>query len=122
VFTLVPLVVARQAIRKVSLRLRVLLLAAALIAAAPNLMTLSIVVGNGNAARAGERILDVEAPGFRAGSAWGAVLAAVVALGLFGAGWKWRRDRRQLKSLRSERRAAEAVKRAEAAERDDGEA
>jgi hypothetical protein len=121
VFTLVPLVIARQAFRKVSMSLRVVFLAGALLAAAPNLMTLSIVLGHGNAAHAGERILDVEAPGFRAGSAWGAVLAALVAGGLFVGSWRWRRDRRQLKSLRSEHRAAEAGKRAERTQRGDGE-
>ena len=34
----------------------------------PNLMTLSIVLGGNNAAHAGQRIMDVEAPGFRGAS------------------------------------------------------
>ena len=43
-------------------------------------MTLGIVLGTGNAAHAGERILDVEAPAFR-----GATLAgALIALGMIG--------------------------------------
>lgn len=38
------------------------------LAAIPNLLTLAVVAGGGNGAHAGERIFDVEAPGFRAAS------------------------------------------------------
>ena len=44
--------------------------------ALPNLMTLSIVLGTGNAAHAGDRTLDVEAPAFRGASLVGALVAA----------------------------------------------
>ena len=44
----------------------------------PNLMTLSIVVGRGNAAHAGDRTLDVDAPAFRGGTLAGAILAALL--------------------------------------------
>ncbi len=47
----------------------------ALVLAIPNLMTLGIVLGTGNAAHAGERILDVEAPAFRGASLAGALVA-----------------------------------------------
>jgi MFS family permease len=40
----------------------------------PNLFLLGIVFGSGNAAHAGERILDVEGPGFRGASLVGAIL------------------------------------------------
>lgn len=113
VFTLVPLMIARQALRRMRLKLRLGVLVLALVSAAPNLMTLAIVLGSGNAAHAGERTLDVDGPGFRAGSAWGAVIALILALGLFVWTWKWRRDRRQLRSLKSEKRAAEAERRAQ---------
>ena len=52
----------------------------AIVLAAPNLMTLGIVLGGGNAAHAGQRTLDVEAPDFRTSSLIGA-LVAVAALG-----------------------------------------
>lgn len=52
----------------------------ALILAAPNLATLGIVMGSGNAAHAGERIMDVDAPGFRGGSLVGAIGGLVVVL------------------------------------------
>ncbi|RMI29819.1 permease [Nocardia stercoris] len=52
----------------------------AIAAALPNLMTLSIVWGRSDAAHAGERILDVEAPGFRGASLAGAILALALLL------------------------------------------
>jgi multisubunit Na+/H+ antiporter MnhB subunit len=52
----------------------------AVIVAAPNLMTLTIVLGASNAAHAGERVLDVDAPGFRGATLIGAIIAAVIAL------------------------------------------
>lgn len=77
-FTVVPLFVARFALRRGrAWKRRALIVAAALVLAAPNLTTLGIVVGTGSGAHAGERTLDVEAPGFRAGTLIGAVLAAV---------------------------------------------
>ncbi|MFN0156378.1 MAG: hypothetical protein ACKVUT_18540 [Gaiella sp.] len=55
---------------------------ASLVFAMPNLLTLGIVVGTGNAAHAGERTLDVEAPAFRYAS-----LAGALAAGLLVAAW-----------------------------------
>jgi hypothetical protein len=52
----------------------------ALILAIPNVMTLGIVLGTGNAAHAGERTLDVNAPAFRGASLAG----ALIALGMIG--------------------------------------
>jgi MFS family permease len=82
VFTLLPLLAARWAFHKRrpwktwgALSLVVLLLAA------PNLLTLGIVIGNGNAAHAGERTLDVDAPGYRDATLAG-VLSAVLILAL----------------------------------------
>jgi hypothetical protein len=66
----------------------------ALIIAIPNLMTLSIVLGESSAAHAGQRILDVDAPAFRGASLVGAIVAVVAFLavtGLFG----WRRWQRR---------------------------
>ena len=54
----------------------------AIVLALPNLFTLGIVLGSGNASHAGERTLDVEAPGFRGGCLAGAIIA-VVAFALF---------------------------------------
>lgn len=66
------------------------LLIGTLATAFPNLMTLWIVWGTGNSAHAGERVLDVDGPGFRGGSLVGAVLGALLFL---VAAWAlWRRD------------------------------
>ncbi|MFN8122687.1 MAG: permease [Thermoleophilia bacterium] len=78
----------------------------ALIVALPNLMTLAIVVGTGNAAHGGERTMDVEAPLFRGFSLVGALLA-VAAVGF----WRYQRfshvrTRRQNARLRKDLDAA----------------
>ncbi|MFC9896078.1 permease [Nocardia sp. NPDC127579] len=52
----------------------------AIVIALPNLMTLAIVTGNDNAAHAGERILDVDAPAFRGATLVGVIIAVVVFL------------------------------------------
>ncbi|MEU2258000.1 permease [Nocardia xishanensis] len=54
----------------------------AVLVAIPNLMTLSIVLGNSSAAHAGERVLDVDAPAFRGACLAGAIIAALVFSGV----------------------------------------
>ncbi|MEV4241288.1 MULTISPECIES: permease [unclassified Nocardia] len=66
----------------------------ALIIAIPNLMTLSIVLGESSAAHAGQRILDVDAPAFRGASLVGAIVAVVVFLAVAGL-LAWRRWQRR---------------------------
>lgn len=99
VFTLLPLLVARQAFRDVPWKVRLAALVGAVLLALPNLMTLGIVMGTGSGAHAGERILDVDGPGFRTATAFGAVGA--VALFAVAAVWLWlrARDRRRVDTL-----------------------
>jgi hypothetical protein len=79
VFTLLPLAVLVLILRwRTAWRWVVFAIALAVTLALPNLMTLGIVVGRGNAAHAGDRILDVEAPAFRGGTLAGALLACVL--------------------------------------------
>ena len=83
VFTLLPLALLWWGLRHVSRwKTRLWVVAGAIALALPNLLTLGIVIGRGNAAHAGERTLDVEAPGFRGAALVGAVVAvsALVAL------------------------------------------
>src|SRR4249919_3484226 len=69
VFTVVPIVVLLLILRwRRTTRTVVVAVALALLIALPNLMTLGIVIGRGNAAHAGDRVLDVEAPAFRGGT------------------------------------------------------
>jgi len=100
VFTLLPLVVLWLAFRTLrSWRKRVVGLGVAILLAAPNLLTLGIVIGTGNGAHAGDRILDVEAPGFRGGTLGGALLAIASAVGVMYLLGSRRRARRRVDSL-----------------------
>lgn len=79
IFTLLPLFVAMRGFRKRrSWKAYLGFLVLTLLLAAPNLMTLGIVIGTGKAAHAGERTLDVDAPGFRGATLAGAIVAALV--------------------------------------------
>jgi hypothetical protein len=68
----------------------------ALLFALPNLMTLSVVFGGNSAAHAGERIMDVDAPGFRGASLVGTIVAALVFVGVVVLTIQYRRRGRQL--------------------------
>jgi len=84
---------------------RVIAVIAALLAllfALPNLMTLSIVLGGNSAAHAGQRIMDVEAPGFRGASLVGAIIAALVFVGVVALTVQYRRRGRQLAKARAQ--------------------
>lgn len=63
----------------------------ALVLASPVLVTLGIVLGTGDAAHAGDRTLDVEAPWFRGGMLIGVLAAFAVALWVW---WEARSGRR----------------------------
>ena len=77
VFTFLPLVLILLILRwRRTWKTIVVALALGILVALPNLMTLSIVLGTGNAAHAGDRTLDVEAPAFRGASLVGALVAA----------------------------------------------
>jgi hypothetical protein len=79
VFTFLPIVVLLLVLRwRRTTRTVIVAFVLAVFLALPNLMTLSIVVGRGNAAHAGDRVLDVEAPAFRGGTLAGAILAVLL--------------------------------------------
>ncbi len=111
VFTLVPLLVIAQIRRGfLSWTWRIIVLVVAVLLAVPNWLTLAVVFGTNKAAHAGERIFDVDAPGFRTATAIGAIVGGVVALILVGASMRLARRRRQVKDLKgqlSEREQAE---------------
>jgi hypothetical protein len=82
-FTALPLLVLWRGLRRRRpWKTWAVFVGVAILLALPNLFTLGIVLGSGNASHAGERTLDVEAPGFRGGSLAGAI-TAVVAFALF---------------------------------------
>ncbi len=99
VFTALPLAVAWWAFRRRrGRRTWIVAGAVAVLLAIPNLMTLSIVVGTGSASHAGERILDVEGPGFRGATLAGALLGALL-VGMFA----YQRAQRTRQSRRASR-------------------
>jgi hypothetical protein len=83
VFTLLPLLVGRWGFHKRRpWKTWAAFAAGTVLAAAPNLLTLGVVIGRRGAAHAAERTLDVDAPGFRNSSLAGAIVAilALVAI------------------------------------------
>lgn len=70
--------------------------------AIPNLLTLTVVLGGNSAAHAGERTMDVDAPGFRGASLWGAIIGVVVfALAVF-LQYRYRRRGEEVTRLRND--------------------
>jgi hypothetical protein len=110
VFTLLPLVVLWLAFRLLhTWRRRAVLLGVAVLLAAPNLLTLGIVLGTGNGAHAGDRTLDVEAPAFRGGTLAGALLAAACVGGAWYVLGSNRRARRRSDALEASRRTTRSA-------------
>jgi hypothetical protein len=104
VFTFVPLLLLVQVRRRFfNWTWRIVVAVVALLLAAPNWLTLSVVAGNSRAAHAGERIFDVDAPGFRAGTLIGVCVAAVLAILLTAASITTKRRKNEVKRLRGER-------------------
>jgi hypothetical protein len=112
-FTALPLAVVGIAVRRRRpWKTWVGLFVVAALLALPNLLTLGIVLGNGKAAHAGQRTLDVDAPGFR-GATLGGALAAVFAVVL----WEYLRFSRgrardQVRRLRARLKAREEAAKA----------
>ena len=90
--------------------------AGAAVLAIPNLLTLGIVIGSGDAAHAGERTLDVEAPYFRASTLIGAIAAAVIVAVLAYIAWMRKRGKATERRLRAELRARDTVESADTKE------
>jgi ABC-type Fe3+ transport system permease subunit len=122
VFVALPLLVLRIAFRRRRpWRWWLVGVLVALLLATPNLLTLGIVLGRGNAAHAGDRTLDVEAPAFRTSVLIGAIVAVAAAVGVEYLVASRRRAHRETRRLQDrldehERAAAEAEPRPPAAD------
>lgn len=80
-FSVIPLLIARQALRRrLSFAARLVILTVALALALPNIATLSIHFGSGDSAHAGQRIFDVDAPGIIVGTYVGVGIGVAVFL------------------------------------------
>jgi hypothetical protein len=103
VFTLLPYLMLRWTFsRRRPLKRWAIATGLALLLALPNLLTLGIVLGSSKAAHAGERTLDVDAPGFRASTLAGAIAAVVASLAVEYLFTSRRRAKRSVGSLRAE--------------------
>lgn len=102
VFSFLPLIVLAQARhRAFSWPAKGLIVLIAAVLTAPNLMTLGIAIGTSPAAQAGDRTMDVTAPGFRYASLWGVVLGTLAAVVVVTVSILWERRSRELKLLRA---------------------
>lgn len=104
VFTVIPLLLLFQVRRQFfSWTWRGIVALIAIVLAAPNWLTLSVVAGNSNAAHAGERIFDVDAPGFRWATLIGVIAGAVVAIATTALSMRLKRRKAEVERLRGER-------------------
>lgn len=102
VFTFLPLIVLAQARhRAFSWKAKAIIVLVAAALTAPNLMTLGIAIGNGAATHAGQRTMDVTAPGFRQATLWGVIIGAVAAAAVITFSILWDRRGDELKTLRA---------------------
>ncbi|MRK02712.1 hypothetical protein GEV27_14430 [Aeromicrobium sp. S22] len=104
VFSLVPLLMLFQLRHRFySWTWRGILAVVAIVLAAPNWLTLSVVAGNSRAAHAGERIMDVDAPGFRAATLIGVIAGVALAVIITVLSMRLKARRTEVKRLRTER-------------------
>jgi hypothetical protein len=109
VFTLLPIVVLWRGFRRRRpWRYALGFAIVAVLLASPNLVTLGTVLGTGNAAHAGERTLDVEAPAYRTSVLIGAITAVAVFAFLYYLLFSRRLARGRVAKLRERLRVGEA--------------
>jgi len=103
-FTFVPLLLLFQIRRRFfTWTWRGIVAVVAVVLAAPNWLTFMVVAGNSNAAHAGERIFDVEAPGFRWATLIGVVVGGLLAIVTTGTSMRLSNRRKQIDKLKAER-------------------
>ncbi len=107
-FTIVPLIALALGWRfRGGFKRALIFIVLAVVLAAPNLATLGIVLGSGNAAHAGERILDVNGPGVRGGTLVGSVVGALLLIAFLALASSRRRNKRKARSLAQDLKARE---------------
>ncbi len=99
VCSLVPLIIARQALRGFGFPVRLTILALAALVALPNIATLAIHFGSGKGAHAGQRIFDVDVPGIIVGTYTGIGIGVAVFLLLAVWGLMRWNDKRRTRKL-----------------------
>jgi uncharacterized membrane protein len=106
IFTILPLLLIIWGIRRRrSAKAWLWILGGVALLALPNLFTLGITLGPGSGAHAGDRTLDVEAPGFRGAVLAGAIVAVVALVALIRLLRSRRLDRQRADRLEAELRS-----------------
>jgi hypothetical protein len=101
VFTLIPVLVLAQTRRRfLSWTGRAIVLVVAIILALPNWLTMAVAIGRSKSSVDGRILLDQSGPGFRDGSAAGAVIGALLGLIIVGFSMRLGQRRRQVAELR----------------------
>lgn len=107
-FTLIPLLLLAQARRRFfNWTWRIILLVIAVILALPNWLTVAVALGTSHSAVDGRVLMTEAAPGFRNGSAGGAVVGVLLAIVLVGFSMRLSHRRRQVLQLKSKVRDLE---------------
>jgi hypothetical protein len=103
VFTALPLLLLLLVVRRrARWGARATFLVLAVLTAWPNLTTLGITLGSSSAVHAGQRTMDVEAPGFRGATLVGAVAGVLLVIAVRVSLFSRRRRKAELVRLRSE--------------------
>jgi hypothetical protein len=102
VFSFVPLLLLAQARRRIfSWTWRIIIALLAIALAMPNWLTIAVAIGTSRAAQDGRITMTAEAPGFRNGSAIGAIVGVVLGLIVVGTSMRLGQQRKRVRELRS---------------------
>jgi hypothetical protein len=101
VFTFIPLLVFAQVRRRFfNWTWRLIVALVAVVLALPNWLTVAVAIGTSQAAADGRVILSSEAPGFRNGSAAGAIAGLILGLIVVGTSMRLGHQRKKVRELR----------------------
>jgi hypothetical protein len=102
IFTFVPLLLLAQARRRFfSWAWRGIIALLAIAFALPNWLTIAVAIGTSRASLDGRIIMTAESPGFRNGTAIGAIVGAALGLILVGTSMRLSQQRRRIRELKA---------------------
>lgn len=102
VFTFVPLLLLAQVRRRfLSWAWRLIIALLAIVVALPNWLTIAVAIGASQATQNGRIIMTADAPGFRNGSALGAIIGGVLGLIVVGTSMRLSHQRKRVRELKA---------------------
>ena len=102
VFTFVPLLLLAQVRRRfLSWAWRAIIALLAVAFAIPNWLTVAVAIGTSRASQDGRIIMTAEAPGFRNGSAIGAIVGITLGLIVIGTSMRLAQQRKRIRELKA---------------------